>query len=176
MFQSWPRCWHSAMTSDTQVGISCNSCPFYVFSFCMFHLNFSYQVSSQLLLSLMLSFSSFLSKALNLLDFFFLLATYFPILLDPKKSYLLLHHLPISPLLPHPSCPVLCTPLSYSPLVIPLKTELSYKILERGRMRFWLQAEEISSNVTYKFFANNKELSGADVRHTLVFRTKKQLR
>lgn len=34
-------------------------------------------------------------------------------------------------------------------------------------MRFWLQAEEISSNVTYKFFANDKELSGADVRDTL---------
>ncbi|KAF3832538.1 hypothetical protein F7725_026203 [Dissostichus mawsoni] len=46
--------------------------------------------------------------------------------------------------------------------VIPLKSELAYKILERGRMRFWLQAEGISSNVTYKFFANNKELSGAD--------------
>ncbi|XP_071397105.1 myomesin-2 [Centroberyx affinis] len=46
--------------------------------------------------------------------------------------------------------------------IIPLKSELAYKILERGRMRFWLQAEEISTNVTYKFFANNKELSGAD--------------
>ncbi|XP_072236495.1 myomesin-2 [Leuresthes tenuis] len=46
--------------------------------------------------------------------------------------------------------------------IIPLKSELVYKILERGRMRFWLQAEGISSNVTYKFFANNKELSGAD--------------
>lgn len=34
-------------------------------------------------------------------------------------------------------------------------------------MRFWLQAEEISSNVAYNFFANNKELSGADVRDTL---------
>uniref|UniRef100_A0A672ZI78 Myomesin-2-like n=1 Tax=Sphaeramia orbicularis TaxID=375764 RepID=A0A672ZI78_9TELE len=44
--------------------------------------------------------------------------------------------------------------------IIPLKSELDYKILERGRMRFWLQAEEISTNVTYKFFANNKELSG----------------
>uniref|UniRef100_A0A3Q2UMK4 Myomesin 2 n=1 Tax=Fundulus heteroclitus TaxID=8078 RepID=A0A3Q2UMK4_FUNHE len=44
--------------------------------------------------------------------------------------------------------------------IIPLKSELAYKILERGRMRFWLQAEEISSKVTYKFFANNKELSG----------------
>uniref|UniRef100_A0A8C5FZF9 Myomesin-2-like n=1 Tax=Gouania willdenowi TaxID=441366 RepID=A0A8C5FZF9_GOUWI len=49
--------------------------------------------------------------------------------------------------------------------IIPLKSELAYKILERGRMRFWLQAEEISPKVTYKFFANNKELSGADVRH-----------
>lgn len=56
--------------------------------------------------------------------------------------------------------------LFFSP-VIPLKSELSYKILERGRMRFWLQAEEISSNVTYKFFANDKELSGADVRDAL---------
>uniref|UniRef100_A0A4W6CMI8 Myomesin 2 n=1 Tax=Lates calcarifer TaxID=8187 RepID=A0A4W6CMI8_LATCA len=46
--------------------------------------------------------------------------------------------------------------------IIPLKSELAYKILERGRMRFWLQAEEISPKVTYKFFANNKELSGAD--------------
>lgn len=34
-------------------------------------------------------------------------------------------------------------------------------------MKFWLQAEEISSNVTYKFFANDKELSGADVRGAL---------
>ncbi|KAI4900076.1 hypothetical protein NFI96_019252 [Prochilodus magdalenae] len=42
--------------------------------------------------------------------------------------------------------------------IIPLKTELSYKILERGRVRFWLQTEGISSAVTYKFFANNKEL------------------
>lgn len=46
--------------------------------------------------------------------------------------------------------------------VIPLKSELAYKILERGRVRFWLQAEEISPKVTYKFFENNKELSGAD--------------
>lgn len=46
--------------------------------------------------------------------------------------------------------------------VIPLKSELAYKIMERGRVRFWLQAEEISPKVTYKFFVNNKELSGAD--------------
>ena len=61
--------------------------------------------------------------------------------------------------------------LCFLPLVIPLKSELAYKILERGRMRFWLQAEEISSNVTYKFFANDKELSGADVRYTIVLWT-----
>ncbi|XP_065106518.1 myomesin-2 isoform X1 [Paramisgurnus dabryanus] len=42
--------------------------------------------------------------------------------------------------------------------IIPLKAELAYKILERGRVRFWVQAEGISSAVTYKFFANDKEL------------------
>uniref|UniRef100_A0AAY4DZW0 Myomesin 2a n=1 Tax=Denticeps clupeoides TaxID=299321 RepID=A0AAY4DZW0_9TELE len=41
--------------------------------------------------------------------------------------------------------------------IIPLKTELAYKILERGRVRFWLQAEAITKAVTYKFFANNKD-------------------
>ncbi|XP_010887247.2 myomesin-2 isoform X1 [Esox lucius] len=49
--------------------------------------------------------------------------------------------------------------------VIPLKTQLAYKILERGRMRFWLQAEHISSAVTYKFFANNMELSPNNPNH-----------
>uniref|UniRef100_A0A3Q3DGT6 Myomesin-2-like n=1 Tax=Hippocampus comes TaxID=109280 RepID=A0A3Q3DGT6_HIPCM len=44
---------------------------------------------------------------------------------------------------------------------IPLKSELAYKILEQGKMRFWLQAEEISPNVTYKFFVNDKEMSGS---------------
>uniref|UniRef100_A0A8C1CV08 Myomesin 2 n=1 Tax=Cyprinus carpio carpio TaxID=630221 RepID=A0A8C1CV08_CYPCA len=50
--------------------------------------------------------------------------------------------------------------------IIPLKTELAYKILERGRMRFWLQAEGISSAVTYKFFANNKELVNCEVNNS----------
>ncbi|XP_036812142.1 myomesin-2 isoform X1 [Oncorhynchus mykiss] len=49
--------------------------------------------------------------------------------------------------------------------VIPLKTQLAYKILERGRMRFWLQAEHISSAVTYKFLANNNELSPTNPNH-----------
>uniref|UniRef100_A0A674F4E0 Myomesin 2 n=1 Tax=Salmo trutta TaxID=8032 RepID=A0A674F4E0_SALTR len=51
--------------------------------------------------------------------------------------------------------------------VIPLKTQLAYKILERGRMCFWLQAEHISSAVTYKFFANNKELSPNHASHNV---------
>uniref|UniRef100_A0AAY4E173 Myomesin 2a n=1 Tax=Denticeps clupeoides TaxID=299321 RepID=A0AAY4E173_9TELE len=46
--------------------------------------------------------------------------------------------------------------------IIPLKTELAYKILERGRVRFWLQAEAITKAVTYKFFANNKELANCE--------------
>uniref|UniRef100_A0AAR2LUB5 Myomesin 2a n=1 Tax=Pygocentrus nattereri TaxID=42514 RepID=A0AAR2LUB5_PYGNA len=52
---------------------------------------------------------------------------------------------------------------SLSTSVIPLKTELAYKILERGRVRFWLQTEGISSAVSYKFFANNKELMSHDL-------------
>lgn len=57
------------------------------------------------------------------------------------------------------------SPLSVFPLsVIPMKAEMAYKILERGRVRFWVQAESISSAVTYKFFANNKELANCEVR------------
>lgn len=111
MFQSWPRCWHSAMTSDTQVGIACNSCPFYVFSSSVLHLNFSYQVSSQLFLSLMLSFPSFLSKALNLLGSF---GDIFPYLVGSQKvlpAFASPAHLSSSPLL---SCP-LHTSLVFSP-------------------------------------------------------------
>ncbi|XP_062375018.1 myomesin-2 [Sardina pilchardus] len=46
--------------------------------------------------------------------------------------------------------------------IIPMKAEMAYKILERGRVRFWVQAESISSAVTYKFFANNKELANCE--------------
>ncbi|KAL2083423.1 hypothetical protein ACEWY4_021196 [Coilia grayii] len=46
--------------------------------------------------------------------------------------------------------------------IIPMKAEMAYKILERGRVRFWVQAESISSAVKYKFFANNKELANCE--------------
>ncbi|XP_018604826.2 myomesin-2 isoform X2 [Scleropages formosus] len=46
--------------------------------------------------------------------------------------------------------------------IIPLKSELAYKIVERGRVRFWVQAESISSAVTYKFFANSKEVVNSE--------------
>lgn len=123
----------------------------------------------------------FLLLPLKISDFFIFLGADFSFYLIPKKS---LTCFCITCLSSSPS-PVLSSFLSSlnkdnnvlkpltlppsCPLVIPLKSELAYKILERGRMRFWLQAEEISSNVTYKFFANNKELSGADVRYILVY-------
>ncbi|XP_031434542.1 myomesin-2 isoform X1 [Clupea harengus] len=46
--------------------------------------------------------------------------------------------------------------------IIPMKVEMAYKILERGRVRFSVQAESISTAVTYKFFANNKELANCE--------------
>uniref|UniRef100_A0A8C9RRS4 Myomesin 2 n=1 Tax=Scleropages formosus TaxID=113540 RepID=A0A8C9RRS4_SCLFO len=49
--------------------------------------------------------------------------------------------------------------------IIPLKSELAYKIVERGRVRFWVQAESISSAVTYKFFANSKEVVNSEMSH-----------
>ena len=54
--------------------------------------------------------------------------------------------------------------LSFPSSVIPMKVEMAYKILERGRVRFSVQAESISTAVTYKFFANNKELANCEVK------------
>ncbi|MFT7805678.1 myomesin-2 [Arapaima gigas] len=47
--------------------------------------------------------------------------------------------------------------------IIPLKSELAYKIVEKGRVRFWVQTESISSAVTYKFFANSEEIMSHDI-------------
>ncbi|XP_063047448.1 myomesin-2 [Engraulis encrasicolus] len=46
--------------------------------------------------------------------------------------------------------------------IIPLKAEMTYKILERGRVRFSVQVESMSSAVTYKWFGNNKELANCE--------------
>uniref|UniRef100_A0A8C9W9Q3 Myomesin 2a n=1 Tax=Scleropages formosus TaxID=113540 RepID=A0A8C9W9Q3_SCLFO len=43
--------------------------------------------------------------------------------------------------------------------VVPLKTELAYEVLEKGRVRFWLQTVKMSSGVSYRFIVNDKEMS-----------------
>ncbi|XP_034285429.1 myomesin-1 isoform X4 [Pantherophis guttatus] len=42
--------------------------------------------------------------------------------------------------------------------VVPLKTELAVEILEKGQVRFWLQAEKLSSNAKVNFVFNDKEI------------------
>ncbi|RXM33321.1 Myomesin-2 [Acipenser ruthenus] len=46
--------------------------------------------------------------------------------------------------------------------MIPLKTELSYEIFERGQVRFWLQAEKLSSAVNYRFIVNDQEVTNSE--------------
>uniref|UniRef100_A0AAY5EDH8 Myomesin 2a n=1 Tax=Electrophorus electricus TaxID=8005 RepID=A0AAY5EDH8_ELEEL len=46
--------------------------------------------------------------------------------------------------------------------IVPLKTELNYEILEKGHVRFWLQAQKISSAVSYRFIINDKEVTRAE--------------
>lgn len=48
--------------------------------------------------------------------------------------------------------------------VIPLKTELNYEILEKGHVRFWVQALKLSSSVNYRFVVNDKAITSAEVR------------
>ncbi|KAK1171627.1 M-protein, striated muscle-like [Acipenser oxyrinchus oxyrinchus] len=46
--------------------------------------------------------------------------------------------------------------------MIPLKTELSYEIFEKGQVRFWVQAEKLSSAVNYKFIVNEQEVTNSE--------------
>uniref|UniRef100_A0A8C9VVC2 Myomesin 2a n=1 Tax=Scleropages formosus TaxID=113540 RepID=A0A8C9VVC2_SCLFO len=46
--------------------------------------------------------------------------------------------------------------------VVPLKTELAYEVLEKGRVRFWLQTVKMSSGVSYRFIVNDKEVHSMD--------------
>ncbi|TRY88116.1 hypothetical protein DNTS_031497 [Danionella cerebrum] len=45
---------------------------------------------------------------------------------------------------------------------VPLKTELNYEILEKGHVRFWVQALKLSPSVNYRFIVNNKAISSAE--------------
>eukprot|EP00061_Rhincodon_typus_P018990 g48406.t1 len=42
---------------------------------------------------------------------------------------------------------------------IPLKSELSYEVFDKGQVRFWLQTEHVSPNAACKFIVNDLELA-----------------
>ncbi|XP_056324266.1 myomesin-2 isoform X3 [Danio aesculapii] len=46
--------------------------------------------------------------------------------------------------------------------IVPLKTELNYEILEKGHVRFWVQALKLSSSVNYRFIVNDKAISSTE--------------
>uniref|UniRef100_A0A8C2EC33 Myomesin 2a n=1 Tax=Cyprinus carpio TaxID=7962 RepID=A0A8C2EC33_CYPCA len=46
--------------------------------------------------------------------------------------------------------------------IVPLKTELNYEILEKGHVRFWVQAKKLSSSVNYRFIVNDKAITSAE--------------
>uniref|UniRef100_A0A803Y2W2 Myomesin 1 n=1 Tax=Meleagris gallopavo TaxID=9103 RepID=A0A803Y2W2_MELGA len=47
---------------------------------------------------------------------------------------------------------------------IPLASELAVEILEKGEVRFWLQAEKLSGNAKANFVFNDKEIFNGEVR------------
>lgn len=49
------------------------------------------------------------------------------------------------------------------PAVVPLKHGLNYEILEKGHVRFWLQAIKLSPSVSYRFIVNDKEVTSGEV-------------
>ncbi|NWZ44611.1 MPSF protein, partial [Brachypodius atriceps] len=49
---------------------------------------------------------------------------------------------------------------------IPLKSELAYEVLDKGEVRFWIQAESLSSDSTFRFVINDKEVENSD-RHKI---------
>ncbi|KAM7419835.1 hypothetical protein PAMA_016776 [Pampus argenteus] len=46
--------------------------------------------------------------------------------------------------------------------IVPLKHGLNYEILEKGHVRFWLQAVKLSPSVSYRFIVNDKEITSAE--------------
>uniref|UniRef100_UPI003AADEF31 M-protein, striated muscle n=1 Tax=Centroberyx gerrardi TaxID=166262 RepID=UPI003AADEF31 len=46
--------------------------------------------------------------------------------------------------------------------IVPLKHGLNYEILEKGHVRFWLQAVKLSSAVSYRFIINDKEVTSGE--------------
>ncbi|KAL0612970.1 Myomesin-2 [Plecturocebus cupreus] len=48
------------------------------------------------------------------------------------------------------------------PEAIPLKSELAYEIFDKGQVRFWLQAEHLSPDASYRFIINDREVSDSE--------------
>ena len=48
--------------------------------------------------------------------------------------------------------------------MIPLKTQLAVELLEKGKVRFWLQAEKISANGKVEYVFNDVAVSQGEVR------------
>ncbi|XP_061583560.1 myomesin-2 isoform X3 [Cololabis saira] len=46
--------------------------------------------------------------------------------------------------------------------VVPLKHGLNYEVLEKGHVRFWVQAIKLSPSVSYRFIVNNKEVTSGE--------------
>ncbi|KAL7404930.1 hypothetical protein ABVT39_021246 [Epinephelus coioides] len=46
--------------------------------------------------------------------------------------------------------------------IVPLKHGLNYEILEKGHVRFWVQAVKLSSSVSYRFIVNDKEVTSGE--------------
>ncbi|KAM5278521.1 myomesin-2 isoform 2-T2 [Hipposideros larvatus] len=45
---------------------------------------------------------------------------------------------------------------------IPLKSELAYEVFDKGQVRFWLQAEQLSPDASYRFVINDREVSDSE--------------
>uniref|UniRef100_A0A8B9HPL7 Myomesin-2 n=1 Tax=Astyanax mexicanus TaxID=7994 RepID=A0A8B9HPL7_ASTMX len=58
--------------------------------------------------------------------------------------------------------------------IVPLKTELSYEVLEKGHVRFWLQAQKMSSAVSYRFIGHkiSHDVSSGVIQMTIEHFTK----
>ncbi|XP_017287604.1 myomesin-2 isoform X3 [Kryptolebias marmoratus] len=46
--------------------------------------------------------------------------------------------------------------------IVPLKHSLNYEILEKGHVRFWVQAVKLSPSVSYRFIVNDKEVTSGE--------------
>lgn len=49
------------------------------------------------------------------------------------------------------------------PAAIPLKSGLAYEVFEKGQVRFWLQAEQLSPDASFRFVINDREVADSEV-------------